>query len=177
MHLRSLRISERHAILIVLWLAVAGLLSMAPGSASAAPQNGQVFKDWVVKCEGGEGQSERCYIVQNIVITQTGQRLLTFTAGYIGADSGPVAHLLLPLGMYLPAGVALKVDSGEQFKAPVIICSANGCEASLSLDDDLLPQLKNGLVAQVAFLDGTARRQITISVSLKGFTAAFNSLK
>ncbi len=39
----------------------------------------------------------------------------------------------------------------------------------------LLRTMKWGLVARIAFLDGTARRQITVPVSLMGFNAAFRS--
>jgi invasion protein IalB len=37
--------------------------------------------------------------------------------------------------------------------------------------------MESGLVARIAFLDGITGRQITVPVSLKGFSAAFRTLK
>jgi invasion protein IalB len=144
---------------------------------AAAPKNGQIFQNWVIKCEGGEGVAGRCFAFQNIILTQSGQRLLTLAAGYLGPKGEPWILLTLPLGIYLPSGVALKVDNGRRFDAAVKICTAKGCEAGIPLDDVLLPALQAGLVARIAVLDGTARRQITVRASLKGFTAAFRTLK
>ena len=111
------------------------------------------------------------------IITESGQRLLTLAAGYLGPKGEPWITLSVPLGMFLPAGVALKVDEEERFDVPFKICTAKGCDAGNPLDEVLLKSMKSGLVARIAFLDGITRRQITVPVSLKGFAAAFRTLK
>ena len=168
---------SRYTTALILWLGVAGscFLGFVP-SVEAAPKDGQAFQDWMVKCEGGDGKAERCFAFQNIVYTQSGQRLLTLAAGYLGPKGEPWILLTLPLGIFLPSGVALKVDKGQRIDTPFKICTAKGCETGIPLDDVLLQTMHRGLVARIAFLDGTARRQITVPVSLMGFAAAFRTL-
>ncbi len=178
----------RYTTALILWLGVAGscFLGFVP-SVEAAPKDGQAFQDWMVKCEGGagaggagaggDGTAERCFAFQNIVYTQSGERLVTLAAGHLGPKGEPWIFLTVRLGVFLPAGVALKVDKEERFDVPFKICTAKGCEAGKTLDDVQLRSLKSGLVARIGFLDGITQRQITVPVSLKGFAAAFRTLK
>ena len=173
---------SRYTTALILWLGVAGacFLGFVP-SVEAAPKDGQAFEDWMVKCEGGAGQggdgtAERCFAFQNIVYTQSGERLVTLAAGYLGPKGEPWIALTVQLGVFLPAGVAVKVDEEQRFDVPFKICTAKGCEAGNPLDEVLLRTMKSGLVARIAYLDGITRRQITVPVSLKGFAAAFRTL-
>ncbi len=169
---------RRTTTALVLWLGVAGFgfAGFAP-AAAAAPKDGQAFQDWMVKCEGGEGVTERCFAFQNIVVTESRQQLLVLAAGYLGPKGEPWVILTVPLGVLLQSGLALKVDEGERFDTVFKICTAKGCEAGIPLDDDLLRLMKAGLVARIAFLDAITGRQITVPVSLKGFSASFQTLK
>ncbi len=169
---------RRTTTALILWLGVAGsgAVAFAP-DAAAAPKDGQVFQDWMVKCEAAEGVPERCVAFQNIVVTQSRQQLLTVAVGYLGPKGEPWVVLTVPLGVLLQSGVALKVDEGPRFDAAFKICTAKGCEAGISPEDDVLWLLETGLVARIAFLDGITGRQITVPVSLKGFSAAFQTLK
>lgn len=169
---------RRYVTALALWLGVAGacFIGFVPRS-EAAPKDGQMFQDWMVKCEGAEGAAERCIAFQNIVVIESRQQLLVLAAGYLGPEGEPWIILTVPLGVLLQAGVAMKVDEGQRFDAKFKICTAKGCEAGLPLDDDALWLMKAGLVARIAFLDGITGRQITVPVSLKGFSAAFQTLK
>ncbi len=169
---------SRYTTVLILWLGVAGscFLGFVP-SVEAAPKDGQAFQDWMVKCEGEADKAKRCFAFQNIVLTKSGERLVTLAAGHLGPKGEPWIFLTVRLGVFLPAGVALKVDKEERFDVPFKICTAKGCEAGIPLDDLLLRTMKRGLVARIAFLDGITRRQITVPVSLKGFNAAFRTLK
>lgn len=158
-----------------LGLALAGAISVA-ADAAAAPQEEQAFRDWSVKCEGEDGKAKRCFAYQNIVHTKTGKRMLTLSAGYLGPKGEPWIVVTAPLGVLLPSGVALKVDKLKRFDAPFKICTDKGCEAGIPLGKVLLRNMKAGLVARVAFMDGTASRQVTVPVSLLGFSAAFRTL-
>ncbi len=164
------------ALILCLGVAGACFAGLVP-RVEAAPTDGQVFQDWMIKCEGGEGATERCVAYQNIVVTQSRQQLLTIAVGYLGPQGEPWVILTVPLGVLLQAGVALKVDEGERFDATFKICTAKGCEAGIPPEDDVLWLMKAGLVARIAFLDGVTGRQITVPVSLKGFSAAFRTLK
>ena len=51
----------------------------------------------------------------------------------------------------------------------------SGCLAPLALTEPLIKSLKGGRWARVAFFD-VSRREVSVPVSLLGFTAGFNAL-
>jgi invasion protein IalB len=137
---------------------------------------GKQFKDWILKC-GGEGlKDDKCYIVQNIFIQESGLRILGVAAGYLGPDDSPWLFFTMPLGIFLPTGMVFNIDDGEEIKPPIRICLPDGCKASIKLEGKLLNALKKGNKAKVAFLDGNTQKQITVEVSLKGFSRGFVAL-
>jgi invasion protein IalB len=155
----------------------------AGASVPAAPQNGQAFRDWMVTCEGqpddqpgaDDGAAPQCYIVQNIALKESGQRLLHVAVGYPPQRERPAAIITLPLGIFLPAGIGLAVDDGEPLRVPVQHCLTVGCRALLALDENLVSQLKAGHQARITFQD-SSRREIGVPVSLLGFTAGLRAL-
>lgn len=153
-------------------LAIAGQISLP--AAAQAPSPKQTFESWLLSCEDGRPP---CYISQSIQLTETGQRILRVVTGHLGPEGRPILHLTVPLGIYLPLGVALRVDEGPQRKAEVQTCTADGCEATLLLDTELLASLTEGKLMQVAFLDAVTRRQITVAVPMAGFRQAHTALQ
>jgi invasion protein IalB len=98
-------------------------------------------------------------------------------AGDLGPERQPVLHLTVPLGIYIPLGVALRVDAGPQRKAEIHTCTTDGCEAMIPLDAELLAALTGGQLTQVAFLDAVTRRQITVAMPMTGFAQAYTALQ
>jgi len=134
------------------------------------------FQDWIYQC-GGEGlNDDQCYIMQNIFIQESDLRLLSVAVGYLGPDDSPWLFFTLPLGVYLPAGMVFNIDGGDENKLPIRICLPDGCKSSIGLDEKLLNALKKGNKAKVAFLDGNSQKQITVEVSLAGFSRGFAAL-
>lgn len=153
----------------------APLLANAP--ARAAPEEGKAFDDWAIGCEAPpQGDEKVCFTFQNIVLQEGGQRLLHVAAGYIGPEGGPIAVLTLPLGINLVPGIALQIDQAEAWRLAAERCLPDGCKFGLVLDKDRLWTFKAGNGGRVVFQDGGGRN-INVPFSLKGFTAAFESLK
>jgi invasion protein IalB len=117
-----------------------------------------------------------CFIFQNLLLKTNKQRLLYLRVGYFGKDKTPTALFTLPLGVSLPGGVSLKIDDRKKIRIRYERCDKTGCLAPLALRDEQIKALQTGLKAQVAFFD-TRGREISIPVSLLGFTAGFKSLK
>lgn len=164
-------------LIYVLSSLILALASQFPRPAAAqapSPSPTQTFESWRLSCEGGKPP---CFISQSIQLTDTGQRILRVMAGNLGPEERPVLHLTVPLGIYIPLGVALRVDDDPQRKAEVHTCTADGCEALLLLDPELLAALAGGKLTQVAFLDAVTRRQITVAVPLAGFGLAYTALQ
>lgn len=156
-------------------LLLSAVLLATAGPAGAA-ESGKKFQDWGVQCETPEGaDKETCFIFQNLVMKDSGQRVLQVMVGHLQNDK-PAAVLTLPLGISLVQGVSVQVDDGDKKRIPVQRCQKNGCIAGLLLDDDLLAAFKGGKKAQVTFYDGR-QRPVSVPVSLSGFTAGYQSLE
>ena len=150
-------------------------LSIA-GPLQAKPEHGQIFEDWTARCEAAPGTSmQRCFIFQNLVLKDSGQRLVHMAVGYLAANGQAAAVITMPLGISLPAGATISVDSGDPRKIVIERCDTSGCVGAVTLSDGFVAALKRGREARISFHDGT-RRRIAVPVSLLGFTAGFNSL-
>lgn len=147
------------------------------GPVQARPEHGQTFKDWTARCEQAPDTSkERCFIFQNLVLKESGKRLVHMAVGYLAADGQATAVVTMPLGISLPPGASISVDGGAPQEITIERCDNDGCVGAVALSKQLLAQLKRGREARISFHDGT-RRRIAVPVSLLGFTAGFNSLQ
>lgn len=149
----------------------------SPGPAVTAPtapaaQPVREIDDWAIRCdEATEGRPRHCEMFQSVSLQETGQRLVEVAIGYPPGTDRPLAVFLLPLGILLPSGVALRVDDGAPVGFPVQLCERNGCRADLPLSDALVTAMKAGNRAVVQVQDGRGQ-VIGLPVSLKGFTKA-----
>jgi invasion protein IalB len=87
--------------------------------------------------------------------------------------------ILLPLGILLPAGVTMQIDSGAAIPLEVERCERQGCRIERLIEPDLLSRLKAGTKATVFFeaFDPQGKRQrLGVPISLLGFTAALNEV-
>ncbi len=89
----------------------------------------------------------------------------------------PVLVITLPLGVFLPTGIQLKVDKGDEAaRAPFVQCIKDGCQARVALDGALMDKMKGGKRLRVAFFT-PQKKELAFPISLSGFTAAINSIK
>ncbi len=147
------------------------------GPVQAGPEHGQIFKDWTARCEQAPGtELERCFIFQNLVLKESGRRLVHMAVGYLAANGQAAAVVTMPLGISLPPGASISVDAGAPRKIIIERCDNDGCVGAVTLTRQLIAELKRGREARISFYDGTGRR-IAVPVSLLGFTAGFNSLQ
>lgn len=153
------------------------VLALALLSTLCGAQEGEKFGNWTAKCEESKGQVQGgCFIFQNLVLREGGQRVLQFAVGYVAATDEPIALLSLPLGISLPPGVTIRIGDGAPTRVIVERCEPNGCRAGLKLKPDLLRQLSEGAQLTVTFHDAE-RRPIDVPLSLDGFAAGLRSLK
>ncbi len=153
-----------------------GLMVLICIRAASAQEEGKKFRDWASRCDETPENGQVCYIFQNLLLKTSKQRLLYLAVGYFGKDKSPSAIFTLPLGVSLPGGVSLKIDTRKKVRIRYERCDQSGCLAPLVLRDELIKAMQTGLKAQVAFFDSRGR-EISIPVSLLGFTAGFKSLK
>lgn len=145
----------------------------AEGAGQTASPSGE---NWVLQCsEATEKAPKSCRVLQNIVMKDSGQRLLTVVVEPREGAPNHALVLALPHGVFLPAGAAIRVDEGEPTPLVIQTSDANGAYAGTAISDDLLASLKKGQRLIIAFK--TAQQQdLAVPVTLIGFTAAYTKL-
>ncbi len=143
----------------------------------AANPTEQSFGNWTSKCEDSQGGKEGgCFIFQNLVLREGGQRVLQVAIGYVPNSTEPVALVSLPLGISLPPGVSLEMATVDTLRFPVERCEPNGCRAGLKLKADFMDALSHVEQMTVKFHDAE-RRPIEVPISLKGLARGLVALK
>ncbi len=171
-------------------IAAAGLLSalVLPGVAigqsagQQQPANETVKSthgDWEIVCAADK--PDLC-VMRQIGETSDGQRVLEVRIrkldGVTAQDGQTVPaaiRILTPLGSLLQAGVRVQVDETEARTGVFEVCLPQGCIVEDAMSEEFLGRLKAGAVANMT-LSVLQQGEITVPVSLSGFTNAFGSL-
>lgn len=143
---------------------------------------GQKFGDWQELCQKASETEEICGAVQEVKSGE-GKLALWAAIGYFQPDTGPVMILRIPYdltdpptGLRVGQGAELQVDGSGGVKVPIEICAPGGCQIGLLMEDAFVKALKAGNKMNLTIPLATGQTA-TINLSLKGFTAAFDSLK
>jgi invasion protein IalB len=140
-----------------------------PGGASSLQET---YNDWIVNCVQRQG---RHCLLQHQQNQENGQRLLAIEV-VAGADGKTATGaLVLPFGLALDAGVALQVDD-KPSEAPLRFstCLSAGCVVPLNFDGAFLAALRTGTTLKMMAKAVNTNEAISLSASLKGFSAAFD---
>lgn len=167
-------------ILTVLTIFTLFLLAPQPAAAAAAEPTAQDFDDWRLVCETVD-KEKRCRAFQRLSIKQgeKTQVMLIASIGYVDdgkAGRVPTLRLSTPLGVVLPAGLAVNVDQGEKENLPFHICLLDGCMTEIGLSDKGISDMKKGRKMNVTYRAAGIKQPVAVQISLKGFTAAYNEL-
>lgn len=150
-----------------------------------SPAIAQENLPWTRVCD--QDNSSQCRLVHQINVQRevdgelkTVGRLIRLTVLYVEnretKKRQPYLSAQFPLGVDLRPGAVIKIDQGKDIPIPYLQCKQSGCDASLLLDSNLLSALKAGNTLFVGFRPwGTEKVQV-LQVSLRGFTAAVNTL-
>lgn len=134
----------------------------------AQPVDGDAFGNWLVSCEpDSENGRQGCFIVQNLVLREGGQRVLQVAIGFVAGTPDPIALISLPLGISLPPGTTMQIDEGESKRIAIERCEPNGCRAGIKLSAEVIKNLISGEQLLITFYDAK-REPIDVPLSLKG---------
>ena len=151
----------------------------APGAAEkdASKTETQSFEDWTLRCQPASAtQARSCRLNQQVVATGSGKPVLQFAVGRFGPEKILGAVIFVPIGVRLPPGLGIQVDERPLHVFPFEICDPQTCQARAVLEGELLKDFKAGLIGHVKF-QNAANREISVPISLKGFTAALRTLR
>jgi len=161
-------------------ICIAAITLATPALAqSASTAKGDAEAPWVYACdEAAENTAKRCRIMQNLTLKrgEAQQRLLTVIIRE-QPEAKPHALLLaLPHGLFHPAGVELKIDGNKPSRLVIQTSDAKGAYAGTEMTDALAAAMKKGDKMTVTF-QSAQRKSVSVPVTLRGFTAAYNKLK
>ncbi|MEM9355196.1 MAG: invasion associated locus B family protein [Pseudomonadota bacterium] len=89
-----------------------------------------------------------------------------------------LAFANLPLGLFIPSGVAVDIDDGVKFPAQLLECKEKvGCRAAFNLDRGILKSLKKGKKLNIAIFEATNRKKISFHFDLNGFGPAYDKFQ
>ncbi|MGD9845995.1 MAG: invasion associated locus B family protein [Variibacter sp.] len=160
-----------------LFIAAAALFTLAaPLAAHAQGTVKSVHGDWQVRCDTPPGaQTEQCALIQSVTAEDRPNVGLTVIVLKTADQKSRLVRVLAPLGVLLPSGLGLKIDTTDVGRAGFVRCLPNGCVAEVVMDDNLLKQLSTGKSATFIIFQ-TPEEGIGIPVSLNGFAEGFGKL-
>lgn len=161
---------------------LAGLAS-GPGAAYAAASmelNGKAFNDWTMRCSEvtnpeTQAQVVVCEAVQQIKNEQ-GQTVVEVIVTRPPNTTDVVGAIIAPLGVVLPAGIAVAIDGNAMGKLPYLRCVQQGCVGQFVFTEAQFASWKAGARGVVTVVRGNGS-EVTLPLSLSGFTAATDALK
>jgi invasion protein IalB len=158
-------------------LALAASLLIS-GGAIAQEEQIPTYGDWGYKCDKSpNGDSELCYVFQNVTKKDGGQLVLGARVAYRDNQADPLLVVTVPLGSLLPPGAALMMDGVDPIKLTYFLCAAEGCTTvATPLTPAMVEAMKNGERAVIR-IAAPNQQVVGLPLSLKGFTKALASLK
>lgn len=137
-----------------------------------------IHGDWDLRCVKTEDGSDPCRLYQllrNADGTPTAEISLFNLPEGQPAVAG--AAILVPLDTLLSANLTFAVDANREMVYPYSVCGVDGCIARVGFSADQLTQMKAGAVATLTLVPaGAPDQRISVAISLKGFTAAFDAV-
>jgi len=183
---------HRHSTTAMLTLALIGALATATsaqqatqpaeaqaGEATPDPEiapRGQhmprliAYSEWRKLCFKAQGASPVCRTTANGT-WPTGQTAVRVDVIQREGDDKARLQILLPVGLYLQAGVRATIDQGTWVRIPYVFCLTNLCVAGAPMSHALVRRMEEGHLLRLEVVDSNVLT-IATSVPLKTFASA-----
>lgn len=145
------------------------------GTASAQGVVRSSHGDWQMRCDDTQGPGvDICALMQSV--TAKDNKNIGITIIIQKHKGGKVLlRAQTPLGVLLPGGLGLQVDGKDLGRTIFLRCLPSGCLAEVPLDKKVLSNFRAGAKATFVIFE-SPKKGIGLPVSLKGFTAGYESL-
>lgn len=164
---------------------VALVYSALSSTPAMAQQSGpdvlsETYRDWVVVCQTADAQNDGqgirvCEMKQELRQQESGQRVLSVALRPEEDAGAAFLTLITPFGLRVAEQIQISVDEVPVLETPFQTCLPQGCIVQTRLDQAAIDALQRGEAAVVS-LPTTSGDQFRITISLLGFTAAWNRL-
>ena len=158
-------------------------LGQDAAAADAGPKVGdtyvrEVHADWEVRCVKTEDGSDPCQMYQ-LLADQDGNSVAEISIYPLpaGQRAAAGATIATPLETLLTEDLRLSVDGGQDKIYRYSFCSAFGCFARVGFTAGEVEAFKRGAKGKLTIVPAAAPDQkVVLTVSLKGFTAAYHAV-
>ena len=125
------------------------------------------YGQWGVLCNPSSPSECRAAQTQKSVDEKNPGTLLQVL---FAAEKGKMFGVFtLPFGVDLRAGIAVRIDEGEEVKGSFMTCMPDGCQSITELNETLLAQIRKGKVLKVGFRSwGGGDKTLVVDVPLEG---------
>lgn len=134
--------------------------------------------DWQLRCIRAQDGSDPCELYQ-LLKDGKGNSVseITLVALPGGKDAVAGATIIVPLETLLTQQLTLAVDGGKPKRYAFTFCANVGCFARIGFTAEEIENMKKGSAAQISVVPVLAPDQVvSVSISLKGFTEAFEAV-
>ncbi len=143
------------------------------GVCAATPVAAQTPPNWITNCDGENQDAVAvCLVEHTILVAKTRQQLLKITVRKESGTALPSIMIRVPLGLYLPEGLQLRIDEQEAQQLEIQTCNAGGCYAGSAVSEAMLASMKGGKRLVVTFRD-LAKKEVSVPVPLADFGPAY----
>jgi len=149
------------------------------------PQVMGTFGDWKVACQDAtaavvkQGGAKRAcgmsITVQDDKSKQLGLTVMLRKQKKADKTTMSTIQVITPVGVYLPVGIAVEIDGNAAGRLPYARCLPQFCLAFSEIRPTTLEKLQKGSSANFIIYEAPGV-SVPLAVSLKGFTAAYDSL-
>jgi len=169
------RFGGRRIGLLSLLLAM-GLAALPSQGALAQGAVKSVHRDWQIRCDTPPGaKTEQCALIQSVTAEDRANVGLTVIVLKTADAKSRLMRVVAPLGVLLPSGLGLKIDTADIGRAGFVRCLPNGCIAEVVMDDALVTKLRTGKSATFIIFQ-TPEEGIGFPMSLAGFGEGYDKL-
>ena len=150
----------------------------APGAETIATHGA-----WQIQCttmpasSGNQAGKKACGMVQLTRSEKNAKIVLSLIVqkSKQGEKEQTTMRVLVPIGVYLPTGVALEIDGAAIGRAPFVRCRPQICEAFADVSAESIAKMKKGTAANFIVYEAPGLG-IPLKISLEGFSAALDNL-
>jgi invasion protein IalB len=165
-----------YATLFVMGLVLGQFIGFAASPAAAQGVVKGKYGDWEMRCETPPGAAkDQCALMQSVAADDKPNVNLVVIVLKTADGKSRLLRVIAPLGVLLPSGLGLKVDTADIGRAGFVRCLPSGCVAEVVMEDKLLDQLRAGTNATFIIFQ-TPEEGIGIPLALNGFKDGFDKL-
>src|SRR3990170_4339269 len=152
------------------------LFTLPADRAAAQGAVKSVHKDWQIRCDTPPGaKAEQCALIQSVTAEDRANVGLTVIVLKTADAKSRLMRVVAPLGVLLPSGLGLKIDTADIGRAGFVRCLPNGCIAEVIMDDALIQKLRTGQTSTFIIFQ-TPEEGIGFPMALKGFGDGYDKL-